>query len=137
MSSPLPYCRTNQTSSDVGMIGMITASARRSCTYGDAIEPSRNSSMISRARGHAGTRAHAQGKARHHQRLTDTVLERRRIAHPKARDYADFQSTITSGICDRRNTNLRCKNPEQSLSALSLGSFLIPSARWLCRRTLP
>ena len=28
MSSPLPYCRTNQTSSDVGMIGMITASAR-------------------------------------------------------------------------------------------------------------
>ena len=23
MSSPLPYCRTNQTSSDVGMIGMI------------------------------------------------------------------------------------------------------------------
>jgi hypothetical protein len=24
MSSPLPYCRTNQTSSDVGMIGMIT-----------------------------------------------------------------------------------------------------------------
>ena len=33
MSSPLPYCRTNQTSSDVGMIGMITASARRRCTY--------------------------------------------------------------------------------------------------------
>src|SRR6516164_704619 len=28
MSSPLPYCRPNQTSSDVGMIGMITASAR-------------------------------------------------------------------------------------------------------------
>jgi hypothetical protein len=28
MSSPLPYCCTNQTSSDVGMIGMITASAR-------------------------------------------------------------------------------------------------------------
>src|SRR5215471_15328694 len=27
MSSPLPYCRTNHTSSDVGMIGMITASA--------------------------------------------------------------------------------------------------------------
>jgi len=33
MSSPLPYCRTNQTSSDVGMIDMITASARRRCTY--------------------------------------------------------------------------------------------------------
>jgi hypothetical protein len=28
MSSSLPYCRTNQTSSNVGMIGMITASAR-------------------------------------------------------------------------------------------------------------
>src|SRR5215469_2901740 len=33
MSSPLPYCRTNQTSSDVGMIGMITASARHRWTY--------------------------------------------------------------------------------------------------------
>src|SRR5262252_2412014 len=33
MSSPLPYCRTNQTSSDVGMIGMITASARDRWTY--------------------------------------------------------------------------------------------------------
>ena len=32
MSSPLPYCRTNQTSCDVGMIG-ITASARRRCPY--------------------------------------------------------------------------------------------------------
>src|SRR5215831_11425185 len=31
MSSPLPYYRTDQTSSDVGMIGMITASARRRC----------------------------------------------------------------------------------------------------------
>jgi hypothetical protein len=31
------------------------------------------------------------------------ALERRRIAHPKAQDYADFQSTITAGICDRRN----------------------------------
>jgi hypothetical protein len=51
MSSPLPYCRTNQTSSDVGMIGMITASARRNATG-----PSENSSMISRARVHAGTR---------------------------------------------------------------------------------
>src|SRR5262249_20757187 len=33
MSSPLPYCRTNQTSSDVGMIGIITASARHRWTY--------------------------------------------------------------------------------------------------------
>jgi hypothetical protein len=29
MSSPLPYCRTNQTGSDVDVIGMITASARQ------------------------------------------------------------------------------------------------------------
>ena len=27
----------------------------------------------------------------------------RRIADPKAQDYADFQSAITAGICDRRN----------------------------------
>src|SRR6516165_5478876 len=33
MSSPLPYCRTNESSSDVGVIGMITASARHSWTY--------------------------------------------------------------------------------------------------------
>ena len=32
MSSPLPYCRTNQSSSDVGVIGMITASARHRWT---------------------------------------------------------------------------------------------------------
>jgi len=31
------------------------------------------------------------------------ALERRRIAHPKAQDYADFQSGITAGICGRRN----------------------------------
>jgi hypothetical protein len=31
------------------------------------------------------------------------ALERRRIAHPKAQDYADFQNEITAGICDRRN----------------------------------
>ena len=51
MSSPPPYCRTNQTSSDVGMIGMITA--RRT---GDAMEPGENSSMISRARACGRTR---------------------------------------------------------------------------------
>ena len=62
ISSPLPYCRTNQTSSDVGMIGMITANARRRRTRtGNAMEPSKNSSMISRARGHAG---HASARAR-------------------------------------------------------------------------
>jgi hypothetical protein len=32
VASPLRYCRTNQTSSDVGMIGMITASARHRWT---------------------------------------------------------------------------------------------------------
>ena len=31
------------------------------------------------------------------------ALERRRIAHPKAEDYADFQSGITAEICDWRN----------------------------------
>jgi hypothetical protein len=31
------------------------------------------------------------------------VLERRRIARPKARDHANFQSDITAVICRRRN----------------------------------
>jgi hypothetical protein len=35
MSSPLPYCRTNQTSSDVGMIGMITASETKRKFFND------------------------------------------------------------------------------------------------------
>jgi hypothetical protein len=30
------------------------------------------------------------------------ALERRRIGHPKAQDYADFQNEITAGICVRR-----------------------------------
>src|SRR5262245_66416528 len=34
---------------------------------------------------------------------TSLMKSRRRIAHPKARDYADFQSAITAGICDQRN----------------------------------
>jgi hypothetical protein len=42
--------------------------------------------------------------------------------------------------CARRNwalmINLRCKNPERSLSALGLGCSLIPGARWLCRRRM-
>src|SRR5215472_9212431 len=60
MSSPLPYCRTSQTSSDVGVIGMITASARCRWTCRRQMEPSENSSMISRARACAC----AQGGAR-------------------------------------------------------------------------
>jgi len=35
------------------------------------------------------------------------ALERRRIVHPKAQDYADFQNEITAGICDRRNGGQR------------------------------
>ena len=31
------------------------------------------------------------------------ALERRRIAHPKAQDHADFQSGITAEICAWRN----------------------------------
>jgi hypothetical protein len=31
------------------------------------------------------------------------ALVRRRIAHPKAHDYVDFQNEITAGIYDRRN----------------------------------
>jgi hypothetical protein len=39
------------------------------------------------------------------------ALERRRIAHPKAQDYADFQSGITAEICDWRNGVHRVQNP--------------------------
>jgi hypothetical protein len=50
------------------------------------------------------------------------ALERRRIAHPKAQDYADFQSAITAGICDRRNEVhglvLHGSNPDAPMSAL-------------------
>jgi hypothetical protein len=31
------------------------------------------------------------------------ALERRRIAHPKAQDYAEFQTGITAEICGQRN----------------------------------
>ena len=31
------------------------------------------------------------------------ALERRRIAHPKAQDYVDFQNEITAGIFGGRN----------------------------------
>src|SRR6516225_6333941 len=60
MSSPLLYCRTNQTSSDVGMIGMITASARRRCTYRRRNGTKRkffNDFSRARARRHASARA--------------------------------------------------------------------------------
>jgi hypothetical protein len=43
------------------------------------------------------------------------ALERRRIAHPKARDYADFQSAITAGICDWRKLF-----PQADISAVIL-----------------
>jgi hypothetical protein len=50
------------------------------------------------------------------------ALERRRIAYPKAQDYADFQSTITAGIYDRRNgvqgSVLHGSNPQPLMSAL-------------------
>jgi len=59
MSLPLPYCRTNQTGSDVDVIGMITASARHRWTYRRRNGTKRNSSMISRAR----ARGCAQGGA--------------------------------------------------------------------------
>src|SRR5262249_18551577 len=50
------------------------------------------------------------------------ALERRRITHPKAQHYADFQCTITAGISDRRNggwgVSLQGTNPEPLMSAL-------------------
>jgi hypothetical protein len=39
------------------------------------------------------------------------ALERRRIAHPKAQDYADFQSGTTAEICDWRNWGAQVQNP--------------------------
>jgi len=46
------------------------------------------------------------------------MKSRRRIAFPKAWDHADYVP-ITAGICDQRSmVNLRCKNPEQPMSAL-------------------
>jgi hypothetical protein len=54
------------------------------------------------------------------------ALERRRIAHPKAHDYVDFQNEITAGIYDRRNgvLGLLCRAKIQSpMSPLGLGCF--------------
>ena len=60
MSSPL-LCATR---SRPAPRSMITSERDIVSRAGNATEPSRNSSMISRARGHAGTRAHAQGGVR-------------------------------------------------------------------------
>ena len=99
MSSPLPYCRTNQTSSDVGMIGMITASARRRCTRtGDAMEPSENSSMISRAR----VRACAQGEAGSESVPTRLRIGPRALGAPPGTARTKFASA--SPIPPRRQT---------------------------------
>jgi hypothetical protein len=46
--------------------------------------------------------------------------------YPKARDCAGFQSGITAGFATGEmgfNINLRCKNPERSLSVLVLAVF--------------
>src|SRR5262249_52446537 len=52
---------------------------------------------------------------------TTLMKSRRRIALPKAQDYADY-GIITAGICDRRNgvqwSFLRGNNPEDPMSAL-------------------
>ena len=57
MSSPLLYAAPSRPAPR----SMITSERDIVSRAGNATEPSRNSSMISRARGHAGTRAHAQG----------------------------------------------------------------------------
>jgi hypothetical protein len=51
--------------------------------------------------------------------LHDEIKRVRRIAHPKAQDHADFQSTITAGICDWRN-GLQYKFALQKSWSLSL-----------------
>src|SRR5262249_38261643 len=55
------------------------------------------------------------------------ALERRRIAHPKAQDYADFQRGITAGICGRRNgfQTLFCAAAILSLVAASTMTVLL------------
>ena len=64
MSSPLPYCRTNQTSSDVGVIGMIAASARHRWTYRRRNGTKRKFfNDFSRARALACLRARAREKS--------------------------------------------------------------------------
>jgi hypothetical protein len=60
MSSPLLYAARSRPAPR----SMITSERDIVSRAGNATEPSRNSSMISRARGHAGTRAHAQGGVR-------------------------------------------------------------------------
>ena len=60
MSSPLLYAARSRPAPR----SMITSERDIVSRAGNVTEPGRNSSMISRARGHAGTRAHAQGGVR-------------------------------------------------------------------------
>jgi hypothetical protein len=55
------------------------------------------------------------------------ALERRRIAHPKAQDYADFQRGITAEICDWRNGVRGVSCTAQILNRLmsAFGSILL------------
>jgi len=63
------------------------------------------------------------------------ALERRRMAYPKAQDYADFQSGITAPICDLRNgvkghvcraAILRCSRPLWVKSRHRIGASRCP-----------
>jgi hypothetical protein len=52
------------------------------------------------------------------------ALERRRIAHPKAKDYADFQRELQQRLVTSEMVSmikLRCKNPESPMSLKGLG----------------
>jgi hypothetical protein len=57
------------------------------------------------------------------------ALERRRIAHPKAQDYTDFQNGITAEIRDRRN-GLQYKFALQKIlnCLVRFGSWLFSSS---------
>jgi hypothetical protein len=71
--------------------------------------------------------------------LTDAepALERRRIAHPKAQNYAFFKVALQQGFAPGEmgfnDKSALHEIPERSLSALGLGCSLISGARWLCR----
>jgi hypothetical protein len=61
------------------------------------------------------------GCARRSLKFMLLALERRRIAHPKAQDYVDFQNEITAGIYDRRygvRVSLHGSNRKPLMSAL-------------------
>jgi hypothetical protein len=64
-------------------------------------------------------------------------LERRRMAYPKAQDYADFRRGLQQRFAiGEMAFNINLRNPERSLSAFGLGCSLIPGARRLCRRRM-